>query len=182
MRGGSPVSVTASWGGQTAVTEVMPSAAPLVTRISFQVKDAGPRAGWLGDNGKAYSDERGYGWLSNDGLSPRDDRLGTHNSLLSAFVGTASAREFAVKLPTGSYLVRVAMGDAHYGATPFACRVMCGQQTLLRYSGHGNDVATSQVDGVAGRLVLNVIGPLNYLVITPIGTDLDKYADDGPDP
>ena len=181
---GAPVAVTATLGSAIATVQVAVSDAPPLTRISFQVKEASPRAGWLGDNGKAWSAARGYGWLSTDGLSQRDDRPGNGNALYGAFVGTPSAhvaRDFRVDLPAGSYQVRIAMGDSQYGADPFAGGVEGGGQALLHYSGRSNEVSTSVVTVGDGGLILHVHGPLNYLVVAPLGVDLALHAGDGPD-
>ncbi len=179
-----PVAVTATLDGRTVSAEVTVVAAPVMKRISFQVKEASPRAGWLGDNGGAWSEARGYGWLSTAGLSARDDRPGSGNALFTSFVATPSAheaRDFTVSLPAGWYQVRVAMGDAQYGADPFAGGVAIGAQQLLRYSGRGNEIATQLVQVGSDGLVLRVAGPLNYLVVAPVGTDLAQHAGDGPD-
>jgi hypothetical protein len=181
---GEAVTITATLEGRSVTAQVTVSAAPVLTRISFQVKAASPRAGWQGDNGQAWSAARGYGWLSTAGLSARDDRPGNGNALFTSFVGTPSAREardFKVSLPAGWYQLRVAMGDAQYGADPFAGGVAVGAQQLLRYSGRGNEIATELVQVGADDLVLRVGGPLNYLVIAPAGTDLARHAGDGPD-
>jgi hypothetical protein len=181
---GGPVVITATKDGKPVNAQVTVVDAPVMKRISFQVKEASPRTGWLGDNGKAWSETRGYGWLSSDGLGTRDDRPGNGNVLFTSFVTTPSireARDFKVSVPAGWYQVRVAMGDAQYGADPFAGGVSIGEQTLLRYSGRGNEVATQLVQVGADNLVLRVSGPINYLIVAPAGIDLSQHAGDGPD-
>ncbi len=182
--GARPVTISATLGGRSATAQVTVVEVPVMKRISFQVKEASPRAGWQGDNGRAWSRERGYGWLSTDGLSARDDRPGNGNALYTSFVGTPTAqlaRDFRVSLPAGWYQVRVAMGDSQSGADPVAGGVAVGAQQLLCYSGRGNEIATQLVEVGKDDLVLRVSGPLNYLIIAPAGIDLARHAGDGPD-
>ena len=178
---GGPARITASLGGKSATAMVTVSDTPVITRINFQVTDASPRAGWKVDNGKAYSDARGFGWLKPGGLASRDDRVNTNNFLLKSFVGSSENQRFKVKVVEGRYVVRVAMGDPQYGATPFACWVALGTEKLLYYRGRGNDIATRVVEAGGDGLVFSAVGPLNYIIVAPVGTDMDKHADDGSD-
>jgi hypothetical protein len=178
---GGPAKITASLGGKSDAAVVTVYDAPAITRINFQVTDASPRAGWKVDNGRAYSDARGFGWLHPGGLGSRDDRVNTNNFLLKSFVGCGEIKDFKVKVPAGWHVVRVAMGDPQYGATPFACWVALGTDKLLYYTGRGNDIATRVVKAGGDGLVFSAIGPLNYIIVAPVGLDMDKHANDGPD-
>ncbi|MGA2034079.1 MAG: hypothetical protein ABSG68_17685, partial [Thermoguttaceae bacterium] len=177
---GGPVRITASFQGKSDTAEVTVSDTPVITRINFQVKDASPRTGWQADNGRAYSEVRGFGWLKTDGLGSRDDRIGTNNFLLKSFVG-GKGNDFKVKVPAGWYVVRVAVGDPQYGGIPFGNWVALGTEKFLYYTGRGNDIATHVVKAGGDGLVFSTIGPVNYIIVAPVGIDMDKYANDGPD-
>ncbi len=178
---GGPAKITASLQGKSDTAKVTVCDAPTITRINFQVQDASPRTGWRADNGRAYSDARGFGWLKTDGLGSRDDRIGTSNFLLKSFVSANEIRDFKIKVPNGWYAVRVALGNPQYGATPFGCWVALGTEKLLYYTGRGNDIATRIVKAGDDGLVFSAIGSVNYIIVAPVGIDMDKYANDGPD-
>ncbi len=176
-RPGGPVTARAEYQGRACTTDVTVVAAPLIQRIAFQVKDTIDRPGWKADNGQPYSDARGYGWLNVEGLATRDDRDRARTQLMKHFV-TANNRSFKIQVPRGFYQVRVAMGDADYGAAPFADFVALDAKVLLYYEGRNNDVATRVVQAGNQGLVFNVNGPINYLIVAPVGIDLEKYAQD----
>ena len=129
------------------------------------------------DNGQAYSDSRGFGWLNTEGLATRDDRARARAELLKRFV-KAKDKPFKVKVPAGPYIVRIAMGDADYGAVPFTEFTALGSEKLIWYEGHHNDVATKVVTAADDGLTFTVNGSINYLIVAPLGIDLDKYAND----
>ncbi len=178
---GGPAQITASLNGKSAAAAVTVSDTPAITRINFQVTDTSPRTGWQADNGEAYNDLRGFGWLKTDGLGSRDDRIGTNNFLLKSFVGGNEVRDFKVKVPAGWYVVRVAVGDPQYGARPFAGWVALGAEKLVYYRGRGNDIATRIVKAGDDGLVFSAVGPVNYIIVAPVGIDMEQHAKDGPD-
>lgn len=178
LRGGEAVVITLTSHGKTDTVQVVVSEKPIIKRISFQVQDASPRAGWVAENGQKFSDARGFGWLGIEGLSQRDDRNSAKNLLLKRFIN-APARQFEVRVPRGMYTVRIAMGDADYGATPFEDWTSLGAEKLIYYQGHANNLATRTVQAGDDGLVFTVKGPINYLIVAPVGIDMDKYADDG---
>ena len=112
-------------------------------------------------------------------LVQRDDRASAKHQMLMRFVA-AKENQFRVKVPEGEYVVRVAMGDADYGADPFDAWTSLGSEKLVYYEGHHNSIATRIVRADDQGLVFTVKGPINYLIVAPVGTNLDKYADDGP--
>ena len=173
--------ITTTFKGKSDTAEVTISETPVITRINFQVKDTSPRPGWEADNGKAYSDARGFGWLTTNNFSTRDDRVGTKNFLLKSFVNASEPHDFKVKVPEGSYVVRIAMGDPQYGAVPFACWTALGTEKLIYFTGRANDIATRIVKAGSDGLTFTCVGSINYLIVAPIGIDLDRYANDGPD-
>ncbi len=177
---GGPVTITAAYQGRTDTSQVTVSEVPVVQRIRFQVKDSPPRSGWQAENGQRYSDARGFGWISLNNMSLRDDRNSAKNFLLRSFVSGAQENQFKVKVPQGPYVVRIAMGDADYGANPFECWTALGTETLVYYQGHANNLATRIVQAGDDGLVFTVKGPINYLILAPVGVDLDKFADDEP--
>ena len=180
LKKGGPVIVSANFNGKSDTVEVSVVEAPVITRINFQVKEESPREGWQVDTGKAYSDARGYGWVKGGNFTTRDDRANTKNFLLKSIVSTGGeARDFKVKVPEGWYNVRVAMGDPQYGAVSFGTWTALNGEKFLYYSGKGNDIVTRVVKANADGLVFNVFGSINYIVVAPVGVELDKYANDG---
>lgn len=179
LHSGGPVAIKASFGGKVSTTEVTVAESPIIRRINFQVKDAAPFPGWEADNGKSFTSDRGFGWLDTKDLATRDDRTSAHNFLLASFV-VAKEKQFKVKTPLGNYVVRVAMGDNDYGAIPFDDWVALGDEKILYYEGQHNSIATKTVSAGDDGLLFTVKGPINYLIIAPLGVDLNKYADDVP--
>ncbi len=179
-RPGEATEVKASLRGKTATWIVRVTERPEIRRVSFQVKDEPIRAGWQSDNGKSYTDSIGYGWLDTHDLAQRDDRHSARNTLLMRFVA-ANGNRFKVAVPAGEYSVRLAMGDSDYGAMPFAKWIAQDDRKLMYYEGHHNGIATRTVAAGTDGLIFAVQGAINYLIVAPYGTDLDKYADDGPD-
>ena len=177
LRKGGPVTVKATLGGKSAETRVTVTDAPVVRRINFQSKDTFDRAGWSSDNGRPYTDARGFGWLDAGHLDTRDDRESAHNVFLKSFV-VAKEKRFKVNVPPGPYVVRVAMGDTDYGAIPFEEWTALGDEKLVYYEGHHNSIATRPVRAGDDGLVFTVNGKINYLIVAPAGTDIEKYADD----
>ena len=72
------------------------------------------------------------------------------------------------------------MGDADYGAVPFDDWTALGAEKLIYYQGHGNNSADKIVAAGDHGLTFTVNGPINYLIVAPVGIDLNKYANDGP--
>jgi len=180
LKPGGPVRITATINGKSGSSEVTVADVPVIQRINFQVKDESPREGWQVDNGKTFSEARGFGWVKVGNFSTRDDRTNTKNVLLKSFVSTGSdAREFKIKLPAGWHTLRVAMGDPQYGAVSFATWTELNAEKLLYYTGKANDSVTRIVKVGDEGLVLKVLGAINYLIVAPVGVDLEKYAGDG---
>ncbi|MDB5332207.1 MAG: kelch repeat protein [Phycisphaerales bacterium] len=177
LRNGGPVKLRAAYKGKLATTEVTVMDAPVIRRINFQVKDTFDRAGWNCDNGQPYTEARGFGWLNAGHLDSRDDRESAHNLFLKSFV-VAKEKQFKINVPSGPYVVRVAMGDSDYGAVPFEEWTALGTEKLVYYEGQHNSVATKIVRAGDDGLVFTVNGKINYLIVTPVGTDIEKYADD----
>ena len=178
-RSGGPVTITATYQGKSVTALVTVCAAPVIERIRFQVQDKPPRAGWKAENGQKFSAERGFGWLNTEGLATRDDRASAKTFLQRSFV-KATEKPFKLIVPAGPYIVRISMGDADYGATPFEAWTALGNEKLVYYQGHANNTATRIVQAGDDGLTFTVNGPINYLIVAPVGVDLDKHADDGP--
>lgn len=150
---GGPVTVKAIFAGKSAWAQIVPVDTPVIRRINFQVKDHIDRKGWEADNGKPYTDSRGFGWVGAPHLDFRDDRISAHNLFLQSFV-VAKENVFSVSEPEGCYSVRVAMGDSDYGAVPFSGWVECNGEKLIYYEGHHNSasVAVSAVSVIKREL------------------------------
>ncbi len=174
---GGPATVTARLNGKSAATRVTVTNAPVIRRINFQVEETIDRPGWSADNGAPYSETRGFGWLGAGHLDSRDDRNSAHNLFLKSFV-VAKAKLFKVNAPAGPCVVRVAMGDSDYGAVPFEEWTALGDHKLLYYEGQHNNIATQFVEASHDGLTFTVNGKINYLIVAPVGIDLDKQADD----
>jgi hypothetical protein len=180
VRAGKPITIRAALGEKVATVEVTVTEAPMIRRISFQVKETPVRPGWLAETGQRFTNERGFGWLDNRDLSTRDDRSSAHHEMLMRF-NVAERKPFKVKVPPGAYTVRVAMGDADYGKTPFEGWTAIGDEKLVYYEGQHNSIATRRVTAGDDGLVFTVNGPINYLIVAPLGVDMNKHADDGPE-
>jgi hypothetical protein len=174
---GGPAKITAVFKGMTQTAEVAVADGAAVRRIHFQVTDKPPREGWFADNGQKYDDARGFGWIKPDDLATRDDRNSAKRELWKAFV-KANEKPFKVKVPAGEYSVRIAMGDSDYGGGPFEEWTALGDQKLIYGQGHGNKVETRIVKAGDDGLVFTVKGPINYLIVAPVGVDLEKHAGD----
>ena len=171
--------ITLTSGGKSDTIALTVVQTPVIQRISFGLKETPPRAGWLADNGKPFTAERGYGWIDPHDLSLRDDRNSAHHLLLKSFV-TGKSQKFKLKVPPGQYSVRIAMGDHDYGASPFECYTAVGAEKLIYYEGRDNTIATRIATAGDDGFIFSVNGPINYLIVAPIGIDIEKYADDGP--
>ena len=178
IRSGKPLTITASLNGKTATTQVVVVDAPVMERINFQLKDTPRRPGWKPDNGKPFTEQRGFGWLDAGSFTTRDDRDRAASVLLRGFV-EAKEKRFKVKVPGGHYVVRIAMGDADYGAIPFNDWTALGAEKLLYDEGRRNSIATKIVHADDDGLLFTVKGKINYIVVAPVGVDIDKYADEG---
>ena len=110
-------------------------------------------------------------------MDSRDDRDSAHNLFLKSFV-VAKENQFKVAVPPGAYVVRVAMGDNDYGAVPFQEWTALGTEKLIYYEGRHNTIATKAVPADDDGLVFTINGKINYLIVAPIGIDLQKHADD----
>jgi hypothetical protein len=93
---------------------------------------------------------------------------------------TVKDKQFKIKVPPGQYLAHISMGDVDYGAVPFEDWVALGGEKLIYYQGHANNSAAKVVQAEDDGLTFTVNGPINYLIVAPVGIDLDKYANDGP--
>ncbi|HET6250068.1 MAG TPA: hypothetical protein VFE47_20420 [Tepidisphaeraceae bacterium] len=170
---------TTTFNGKSDIIDVTVVATPIIHRISFGVKDTSPRDGWNADNGKPFTADRGFGWLNPTDLSLRDDRNSAKHLLLKSFV-KADEKQFKVAVPPGHYAVKIAMGDHDYGGIPFDYWTALGHEKLVYYEGHDNNAATRIVQAGDDGLVFTVNGPINYMIIAPVGIDLEMYANDGP--
>ena len=68
--------------------------------------------------------------------------------------------------------------DADYGAVPFDEWTALGTEKLIYYEGHHNTIATRIVSADGEGLTFTVNGKINYLIVAPVGIDIEKYADD----
>lgn len=176
---GASVAVIASFDGKADTALVTVLAAPPIVRINFQLRSTPLREGWAINDGAAYSDAAGQGWLGAIG-GARDDRAnGTTNFLLQSLNYTTVETGFKVKVPDGRYVLRLGLGDNTYGSSYTWIRK--GGDTLSRYAAGPNTITTNTVTVSGGNgLVLTVYGAINYLVLMPDnGTDINLAADDG---
>lgn len=172
--------IRATLAGKTSTVNVTVVAEPVIRRVLFQVKETPVRAGWQAETGQAFTASRGFGWLDNHDVTTRDDRASAHHELLMRF-NAVTKKQYKVSVPAGQYLARIAMGDSDYGALPFADWTAIGDEKLVYYEGQHNSIATRRVTADDQGLTFTVNGPINYLIVAPLGIDLEKYADDGPE-
>ena len=172
------VTVGAAIGPLTdSVTFILEPQLRFLTRIRFQVDTVPFSMGWNADNGAAYSDARGYGWVAAGALASRDDRKG--NPLQKSFVIASPEKEYKIKCLDGDYILKMSMGDNIYGGAAVEY-IRFGVDTLISHSGASNgiNVDTIRVFGNDG-IHLFVKGNINYLVaISSEGVDINLVAQD----
>jgi hypothetical protein len=173
------VTVGASVGALLdSITFILEPQLRFLTRIRFQVDTVPFSTGWNADNGAAYTDARGYGWVAAGALSSRDDRKG--NPLQKSFVTASPEKEYKIKCLDGDYILKMSMGDNIYGSASSQEWIRFGTDTLIRHSGASNGIKidTIRVFGNDG-IHLFVNGPINYIVaISSEGVDINLVAQD----
>ncbi|MBV9950734.1 MAG: Ig-like domain-containing protein [Acidimicrobiia bacterium] len=113
------------------VTGVLGAGATLA-RINFAPTGVATPYGYVNDSGSAYSDARGYGWISQSSSTPlsivgnsrdrdatnqADQRLDTFTCMQYAGSGGVNQpARWQYKVPNGTYDVTVSVGDASYAA------------------------------------------------------------------
>jgi len=174
------VNISASYGIEEDTTAVTVSDTAVITRINFECSETPWKTGWYSVSpSSAFSAGKGFGWLSTGSMDCRNDRTNTANYLLKGFV-SSPGNQFKVTVPDGDYVIRIAMGDPQYGGTAQGTWTALGNDTLIYYEGRGNTIVTDTVSARGGEgLVFTVKGGINYLVVAPVGVDINTYADDG---
>lgn len=192
---GGPVPIIARCGNvsDTLILTVVRRPA-FIRRINFQCGPVpfmsgdveyewpfGKKEGWATAGDAAYQAARGWGWLSGASRYCRDNRYG--NFLMKSIVGAASGpADFRLDVPEGEYQVRVGIGDNAWGVQEQYWTLCRGDTICLKPAGQANAIAMRRVTVPADSgLILNVTGPLCYLVVmsTEAATDFDAAAMDG---
>jgi hypothetical protein len=176
---GGPVEITASHNGKLAKAYVVIWPRPaFIKRINFQCASSPWSYGWDFDNGLAYSSVSGRGWLNTNGLSCRDDRIGSTNYLLNTFVFHGIRAEYKINVPDGSYIIKGGLGDN--STSDNADTLWYGAEIIAVHSGAGNLVFVDTLIASGGLgLTLTLRGKIDYLVvISNQGLDINTVADD----
>ena len=199
--------VTASATGYTAatveVTLVVTGLSANAVRINFQpTATVDVPEGYARDNGLAYADARGFGWINPSTRLAKDhsthlrERAGTDELRLRTLIlmqpsgQTPGAWEYRVPAP-GLYNVTVSVGDQNFGDSNHQVNVE-GRTAISNFVPvlPGANVpaasvevyrsATVTVEVLDGRLTIDATGgtntKLNYVIIDPASPDGDLIA------
>jgi hypothetical protein len=196
--------VTASATGFTAatveVTLVVTGLSANAVRINFQpTTTVDAPAGYAEDNGGAYTDARGYGWINPSTKLAKDhstflrERTGTAELRLRTLIlmqptgQTPGAWEYRVPAP-GLYNVTVSVGDQDFGDSRHQVNVegiaaIRDFVPVLPGAGVPSTSvevyrsATVTVEVLDGKLTIDAVGgtntKLNYVIIDPASADGD---------
>ena len=161
-------------------------------KVNFQTEGATLPPGYIKDSGKAYSNSRGYGWITQGSVgsstpTPLDisiygrdrNRAGVEQRLDTLMhmqypntPSAAAAWEYAV--PNGTYSVTVSVGHQRPYDSRHTINVE-GVNLINKFRANSKQeyqLATSSVTVADGRLTVDAIGgtntKINYLEIDPI--------------
>ena len=157
--------------------------------VNFGTAVAVPPTGFIQDTGAAYSEDRGFGWIAQDGGEPLDITANGRtrgliaetaaDSLIHLQYPTGIENDIAVRNPAiweyelenGSYEVTVSVGDAQYIDSSHLINVE-GQNLISGFVPTKADrfeVATATIEVNDGRLTVDAIGgentKINYITI-----------------
>ena len=185
-----------SKSGTSAVTVSAGSGLPSSgVKINFQPQGSAVPAGFIADTGAAYTAARGWGWVTQASagtaaaspldLTPntRDRATGSFSAQLNTFVHmqysaagtgnpTAGAWEYA--LPSGTYTVTVAVGDAANNVDSSHSVNIEGRVAVSSFVPTASKhffTSTLRVPVTDGKLTIDAVGgsntKLDYLIIAP---------------
>lgn len=173
-------------------------------RINFQPDGASTPLGYTADTGLAYSDARGFGWITEESVGEvaptpidisqlaRDRNRAGYEQRLDTLLHldhinsdtTAAAWEYA--LPNGRYSVAASVGDNSHSNSQHLLRVE-GKTLLPSFSPnatHEFELATTTVNVMDGKLTLDSIGgtntKVNYLEILPVANFASTVTESAP--
>lgn len=181
LSAGGPLAVIASLGeaSDSCFFTIRPRPS-FILRINFKTDTVPHASGWRADNGRAYSDARGMGWINPSSMTTRNDRDG--GVLLGSFVYPSTGpMDFRISAPDGEYILKTGLGDNEYGVASLNSVLFAGDTVGIKRPGilNGIRIDTITVTGGAGA-VLTVNGGIDYLVmISSEGIPMDMVADDG---
>ena len=183
-------------GGENTKLNFVEVASANSVKVNFGVASINPPAGYIQDIGNAYSDERGFGWITEESVGTSQavplsvvkngrDRNTSVSTNLDTLIHlqypdsynninsetTAAAWEY--ELANGKYLVTVNVGDANFADSNHAINVE-GNQFISSFTATPNNLFKSKtrlVNVADGKLTVDAIGgentKINSIEITP---------------
>ena len=103
-------------GAVTIVQNSVTSQTPVNISVNFQPATSSIPTGFVADSGAAYSDTKGYGWVTlpnSLGTRDRDSSLSASQAY-DTFIHVAPTGVWEYKLANGTYKVKVVVGDPTY--------------------------------------------------------------------
>ena len=168
-------------------------------KINFQLESAPLPSGYIKDSGKAYSDSRGYGWITQSSVGSgtptpldistygRDRNRAGINQRLDTLVHmqypNTAAAAWEYKLPDGIYTVTVSVGDQPKYDSIHAINVE-GVSAIAPFQPSASQEykqATVPVEVTDGKLTIDALGgsntKINYVEI--VESDATPFPPDG---
>ncbi|WP_424950761.1 NPCBM/NEW2 domain-containing protein [Deinococcus sp.] len=185
-----------SKSGSSAVTVGASSALPTSgVQINFQPSGSGTPAGFIADTGAGYSAGRGYGWVTQAtagtasaapldlSVNTRDRATGNYTPQLNTFVhmqygnpsaGVTTPGAWEYALPSGTYTVTVAVGDAANNFDSSHTINIEGKAAISAFVPTDSRrffTSTLRVPVTDGKLTIDAAGgsntKLDYVIIAP---------------
>jgi len=183
-------------GGENTKLNFVEIASANSVKVNFGVASINPPAGYIQDIGNAYSEERGFGWITEESVGTSQtvplsvvkngrDRNTSVSTNLDTLIHlqypdsynninsetTAAAWEY--ELANGKYLVTVDVGDANFADSNHVINVE-GNQFISGFTATPNNLFKSKtrlVNVADGKLTVDAIGgentKINSIEITP---------------
>lgn len=194
------LTVDAEGGNNTKINflKIAPAQAVIDTRVNFQPEGALVPEGYTPDFGKAFSEEQGFGWITQASVgevsTPLDispnarDRNALDSQRLDTFIHmqypTNANNSTAVKtpaaweytLPNGTYSVSVVVGDPRAFDSTHVINVegVSAIDSFVPTSADPFEIATVEVEVTDGELTLDAIGgnntKINYVSISSVAS------------
>ena len=162
-----------------------------VAKINFQAQTSTVPTGYSKDYGQGYEAARGFGWVAPGTTTPRslvglgrDRNNANSNQLLDTFMHMQEnpAGDWQVAVPSGSYDVTVAVGDA--GNAVNSTHAVRAESTVVippftPTAANKFRTETARVDVTDGFLTLSATGGTNTKIDY---VDIDRITTSGPAP
>ncbi|MGD1922160.1 MAG: hypothetical protein ACFCAD_26655, partial [Pleurocapsa sp.] len=192
-------------GGENTKLNFVEIAPANGVKVNFGVASINPPLGYIQDIGHAYSEERGFGWISEESAGSNQaiplslvqnarDRQTSASTVLDTLIHlqypdsynnpnsetTAAAWEY--KLANGKYLVTVNVGDGNFTDSNHVINLE-GHQLISGFTATEDrlfESKTKLVDITEGKLTVDAIGgdntKINFIEITPFSRINDDHS------